>query len=154
MAAYASQQVTYGRAWLNTILAALKTTAGGPLVDTAKIRLSNNAAYTPGPDDTIAGNAASEADYSGYAAGGIAVVLSAPVNLSQGCQGVLCPVLYEATAASPFVSAVVYGYWVDDGTNIICGERFAGAVNYGFAGPGDFLQLILQLPLLVNQLTQ
>lgn len=154
MAAYNSQQVVFGTAFLNTIMAALKTVPMAALVVGAKMRLNTNPAFNPQPSDTIADNTANEADYSGYAAGGIAVVLSAPVNLSPTCQGVVSSGLFLATTATPFVPSVAYGYWVDDGTNIIIAEKFGGGTNFPFASAGDFLDLIINLPAQAIQLTQ
>jgi hypothetical protein len=154
MSAYASAQVTFGTAFLNTLMAALKTAPMNPLVNTAKIRLNTNPAFNPSPGDAISTNTANEADYTGYTAGGIAVSLSSPVNLSPTCQGVVASALFTATSASPFVSSVVYGYWIDDGTNVILAEKFAGGINVAFDAAGAFLELIVQLPAQAIQLTQ
>ena len=62
---YTSQQVIYGTAFLNTVLSAFKTVPGGPLIASAKVRLTTNASFVPTPTQTIAELAASEADYSG-----------------------------------------------------------------------------------------
>lgn len=132
-------------------MAAFKTVATGPLIATAKVRLTTNASFVPNPDATIAELAADEADYSGYTAGGLALVVGAPVNLSPSCQGAVTALSFIATAASPFVPAQCYGYWVDDGTNVIAQEAFPGGVAIGFGVAGDFLELVLQLPLQATQ---
>ena len=153
MAAYASLKITYGKAFLNTIAAAWKTTASGALILDGKLRLNTNPSFNPSAEDTIAGNAANEADYSGYTAGGIAVTLSAPVNLSATCVGAICSGTFAATTDSPFVSSVVYGYWIDDGTNVIAAEAFPTNQQVTFGTPGDFLELVVQLPIQAVQLT-
>lgn len=153
MPAFASSNPVYGTAFLNSLLNAYKTTAAGPLVATAKVRLNTNPAFNPGAGDTIADNVANEADFSGYPAGGIAVVLSAPVNLSTTCQGSLFNATYTAAAATPFVTGTAYGYWVDDGTNVIMGEKFGAGINFAFGVPGDFLELIGQMPQQAYQAT-
>lgn len=153
VASYASQSITYGQAFLNTIVAAWKTTASAALIATAKVRLIHEASFTISPQTTIAQLAAQECDYSGYTAGGVALVVGAPVNLSLNAQGAVTGIQFLATAATPFVADTAYGYWVDDGTNMIAGEMFAGGVGITFASAGAFLELILELPLQVNQAT-
>jgi hypothetical protein len=148
---YTAQNVTMGQAFMNTIIAALKTVASAALIASAKVRLSNSPSFNPIPGSTIAQLAANECAYSGYAAGGIAAVLSAPVNLSAGAQGTLISALFEATTATPFVPDTAYGWWIDDGTNFIAGEKFANNANAPFAAPGSFLSLTAIVP---GQLTQ
>ena len=153
MAAYSSQTITFGRAWLETVVAAWKTTASNPLINTAKLRLTTVSSFLPSPDATIAGLDANEANYSGYTAGGLAIVLSAPVNLSPTCVGSVVNETFIATAGSPFVPNVLTGYWADDGTNVIAMEAFGGA-GIPINGPGDFLALLMQLPLQALQRSQ
>lgn len=151
---YQSQNVVYGQAWAATLTAALKTAPANPLVNTAKIRLSSQNGYNPQVNSTIASLAANEASYSGYPAGGIAAVLTAGLNLSGNCEGAIAQAVFEATAATPFVPGVVYGYWVDDGTNVILGEAFAGGGSAGFNIPGAFLTLAVLFPTQLLQACQ
>lgn len=152
MAEYNSTTVIYGRSFLNTILAAFKTLpAAALIIAAAKIRLSKDPAFAPTADSTIAGLAAQEATFTGYPAGGIAVVQSAPVNLSPGAQGELATALFTATGSA--IGNVVTGYWIDDGTNVVLAERFAGGLNVSFAVANDFLELVVQLPLQTVQKT-
>jgi hypothetical protein len=151
MPAYATQQAVYGTAFLNSILAAFKTVATAALVATAKVRLNINPAFNPGPGDTIAENAANEANFTGYTAGGAAVMLGSPVNLSPTCQGAIATANFAATSSGTFVSNVIHGYWIDDGTNVIFAEAFPAGVSFTFGVPGDFLELILQFPQQSNQ---
>lgn len=123
------------------------------MIATAKVRLSTNPSFVPNSLATIAELAANEANYSGYTAGGVALVVGSPVNLSPTCQGAVTAVSFVATAASPYVPSNVYGYWVDDGTNVIAQEAFAGGASVGFGAPGDFLELVLELPQQGPQLT-
>lgn len=153
MASYASQNVMFGSAFLNSVLAAFKTMATAPLIATAKVRLTSNPSFTPQPNSTIAELAADEVAYSGYTAGGVALVVGAPVNLSLTCQGAVTGVQFLAAVASPFVPGQAYGYWVDDGTNVILQEAFPGGIAYGFGAPGDFLELVLQIPQQAPQAT-
>ena len=150
---YTSQNVVYGTAFLNTVIAALKTTAAGPLVATAKVRLSKDPSFRPTPANTIAELAANETDYSGYTAGGVALVVGNPVNLSPTCQGAVTGLQFLSTTATPYVSDQAYGYWVDDGTNVILAEAFPAGTIANFASPGAFLELVLQLPMQAPQAT-
>jgi hypothetical protein len=145
--------VVYGTTFLNTVLAAFKTVASAALIATAKVRLSHNPSFVPNPGATITGLAAEECNYSGYAAGGVALVVGSPVNLSTSCQGAVTGLQFLATAASPFVSDNAYGYWVDDGTNVILQEAFPGGMAVPFGAPGDFLELILEIPQQATQPT-
>jgi hypothetical protein len=150
---YASKSVVFGTAFAKTVLAALKTAPANPLINTGKVRLSHDPAFNPIPASTVAALVAQEASFSGYTAGGIAVALSAPLNLTTQVDGVLTSALFLAVTASPFVADVAYGWWIDDGTNVIAGEAFAGGVNVGFNGPGDFLDLEVFLPYVLHQAT-
>lgn len=151
---YQSQEVGYGRTFADTILAALKTVPGGALITSGKIRFSKDPAYDPTPASAIADLSAHECDFSGYTSGGYATTLSAPLNLSTVCGGVQCSALAIAGTASPFVPNTVYGYWLDDGTNVIAFERFAGGASMSIAAPGDFIDLQVFLPLQLAQATQ
>jgi hypothetical protein len=131
---------------MNAVIAAFKTVPGAALIVAGKVRLSQDPSFAPTPDSTIAGLAANEADYSGYAAGGIAAVLSAPVNLSNNAQGTIISATFTAVSATPFVPNQVYGWWLDDGTNFIAGERFVNNGQAPFGAVGDFLALIVLLP--------
>lgn len=153
MSSFTSQQVTFGKAFLNSVVAAWKTVASAALIATAKVRLSNNPGLVINPGLTIAELAANECAYSGYTAGGLALVVGAPANLSPTCQGAVTGLQFLAASASPFVPDTAYGYWVDDGTNFIAGEAFPGGVGFSFGAAGDFLELVLELPLQSTQAT-
>lgn len=150
---WTAQNVVYGRAFVNTLLAAMKTDPGVALIATAKIRLNKSPVYNPTPDSTIAELSADEADYSGYAAGGIAMVVSDPLNLGDYIQGTMSSVLFKATTASPFVQNSCYGWWIDDGANVIAAEVFPTGTVALFGAVNDFLQLDVVTPLPLLQLT-
>jgi len=143
---YQTQELVYGSAFMDTVIEALVTRPAGALVVTGKVRLSKDPAFDPAPGSVITDFTTHEADYSGYAAGGIAVALSAPLNVTTTIRGALTSALFVAATASPFVPNNVYGYWLDDGTNVIAGERFAGGGVASFGAPGDFLDLEAMLP--------
>jgi hypothetical protein len=136
----------FGRAFADSIIAALKTAPANPLINLGKLRLSKDPAFAPTPGSAIADLTPHEADFSGYPAGGAAVVLSAPVNLSAACQGGLFSQTFVGVGGPPFVGNQIYGYWVDDGTNVICFEPFGAAGFSDIGVVGDFLTLNLQIP--------
>lgn len=150
---WTAKNVIFGRSFVNTILAAMATDPGVELIDTALVRLSTNPSFAPTPDSTVAGLEALEADYSGYASGGIALVVGAPLNLAPTTQGVMTPVTFLAAPADPFIVNSVYGWWIDDGTNVIVAEAFPVGTIASFSSPGDFLQLDVVLPLRLYQPT-
>jgi len=148
---YTAQAVVIGRDFANTVLAAMKTVPGGALIVTGKVRLSQDPAFNPTPASTRAGLAAGEADYSGYAAGGIAYVVPDPVNLDTETQGLQVTVAFVATAANPFVENTIYGWWIDDGTNVVVAEKFANDATANFGAAGDFLSLNTRVPFMLEQ---
>lgn len=143
---YTSKSVVFGLTFANTILAALKTVPSAALISSGKVRLSNNPSFNPVPTSTITSLAANECAYSGYTAGGIAVSLTTGLILDGVTQGATTSALFEATTATTFVPDVAYGYWIDDGTNMIMSERFANGGVGTFSAPGNFLDLIVLLP--------
>lgn len=150
---WTTQEATYGRTFADTVLAALKTVPGGPLIAAAKVRLSMDPAFAPTPDNKIADFTPNEANYSGYAAGGVALTLAGTGVASPGCEVEYAAVVFTATAATPFVPNNVTGYWIDDGTNVIAAEAFGSSGPWAVAQSGDFLQLDLRLPLQLHQAT-
>ena len=148
---YETQGVVYGRAFMATVLAALKTVPGAALIVAGKIRLSKDPAFAPTVDSVITDFTANEADFTGYTAGGYTVTLSAPLNQTTQILAVLCNAL--AIGGSPFtVPNTIYGYWIDDGTNVVMAEKFAPpGATANFANTGDYLdlQVLLPIPMLV-----
>jgi hypothetical protein len=144
---YQSKSVVWGRTFMNEFLAAIATRPAAALIAAGKIRLTVDPTFAPTPDMTLASAVSNEANYSGYAAGGIAAVFTVALNISPSIQGAIASALFEATPAGPFVSAVVTGYWLDDGTNIVIAERFAQGATAAFSAAGDFLDLTTVLPL-------
>jgi len=153
MSQYTSQEVTYGQAFGLTVVSALKTVPGQALINSAKLRLFKNPSLAPDPVTPLADLVAAECDFSGYPAGGIAVVLTVGLVLSNSCVGALTTGLFVADDTDPFVSGSAYGWWIDDGTNVIAVEKFAGGSAVPFAGKGAFLDLSVELPLQLLQAT-
>jgi hypothetical protein len=150
---YNSQQVGFSQFFANELLTAITTRPAAALVAAGKVRLSQDPAFNPTPQSTMAALATNEANFSGYTAGGDAATIGTPVNLSPNCQGVLATAMFVAAPAGPFVPNTVYGYWVDDGTNVVAYERFANGASFSFASPGDFLDLTVLLPVQLTQAT-
>lgn len=143
---WTAKQIVFGRTFADTILAALTARPATALIVTPKVRLTTDPSFNPQPSNVIADFTASEANYSGYTAGGIAPTLSGALNLTPTIQGVNATVLFIATTASPFVTSNVTGWWLDDGTNVIAAEAFGPGNVAAFASAGDFLNLEIRLP--------
>lgn len=144
---YSSQNVVINRYFAALILNAIVDGDADPLVGaTPKIRLSQDPAFNPQPNSTRAELAANEATFSGYTAGGYAPEFTPPVNLNQNAMGTIANVLPTAATATPFVGNVITGYWADDGTGVLIAERFANAITFDFAQAGDFLDLLVAIP--------
>jgi hypothetical protein len=151
VAYYTSNRIVYGTGFLNTVIGAFNTVPAAKLVNAAKLRLSLSNAFNPAPGSTIASLAANEATFTGYTAGGYAFAASAALNLSGNAQGSVTPILITASGST--TQNVIYGYWIDDGTNLILGEAFPVGQTVTFAAAGDFLQLLVYLPLQNRQAT-
>jgi hypothetical protein len=143
---YTSQSVVYGRTFMNGLLKTMKTVPGAALLATGKLRLSKDPSFAPTPATTLAELEANECDFSGYPAGGIAVSLTTDLNETPQIQGILTRGVFAATTATPFVPGSALGYWIDDGTDMAIGERFADEGTASFANVGDFLVLNAVLP--------
>lgn len=146
MPSYSSVNVILGRDWMDDVVAAVKTDPGAALLLTPKVRLSQDPAFNPQPNSTRAGLVAGEADFSGYTAGGYTYTVSDPLTLGTNIRGVAGNVVPVCAVASPQVVNTIYGYWIDDGTNVVVAERFDNGTTYQFASPGDFLDLLVMIP--------
>ncbi len=153
MNTYESVNIVYGQAFANTLLAAMKTAPTNPLINAGKLRLSHDPAFNPTSSSTISALAAQECDFSGYTAGGVTFTLTTGIDLSAAAQGATTYALFEAATATPFVSDTAYGYWIDDGTNVIAAERFANGGSAAFNAVGAFLGLTVFLPVQMTQAT-
>ncbi len=146
MLSYTSQVVGYGLAFMDTVMQAFTTLPAAKLINTAKLRLSHDPAFSPTPGSTIAALAAQEANFTGYPAGGAAFATGTPIHLAPSIDGAGTAVFFQATTGAPFTADTVYGYWVDDGTNVIAYERFAGGVAMPFTSPGVGMEMVVFLP--------
>jgi hypothetical protein len=148
---YEAKNVVYGRDFLSTMLLAIKTVPGAALLVAPKVRLSKDALFNPLPGSVIADFTANEADFSGYTAGGYAPTLSGVVNLGANLIGLAAGVMPTCSGAGAPSPNTVYGWWIDDGTNFVVGEKFANGLFFTFQNPGDFLDLAIALPLALLQ---
>lgn len=153
MAEFTSQQIGYGRAFADTVVGAFGTVPANALIHLAKLRLSHDPAFAPTPESTVAGLAAQEAVFTGYPAGGLTFTPGSPVNLSPLAQGAVSTAIFTAGGGGSFTPDTVYGYWIDDGTNVIAYEAFPASQQVPLAAPGDFLVLVIQLPEQLRQAT-
>lgn len=149
MAEWISQNPTYGRGFLDTVVAAMKTDPGAALIVAGKIRLSTNPAFDANFNAAIADLTPDEATFTGYTAGGYAVSLSAVLNLGPTALGSLAHALIVCSADG--TSQTCYGYWVDDGANVILMEAFDPDNPPSFELAGDFLDLDVVFPLQATQ---
>jgi len=145
MASYSAQSVVQGRAFLKTLISALGTVPGGPLLASAKLRLSKDINFNPNRDSLVADLASGEADYAGYTAGGVAVTPSAPVNIGAIGVGMVTDNVFHCTGST--TTNTIYGWWIDDGVNLVAAERFAGSFAPAMAANGDYLDLLAVIAL-------
>jgi hypothetical protein len=144
---YATVNVVYGRAFILKWLAGLTAPITAGLLATAKLRLSKDPQFNPTPDSLLSALAAMEADFSGYPAGGKAVILASYVGSSASADSAYAQVIFTAAAATPQVSNTVTGYWIDDGTEVCVAERFSAGQTAPFDIVGDYLGLTALVPL-------
>jgi len=148
---YVTKTPVYGKAFMDTVLGAMKTLPGAALIVGAKVRLSKDPGFSPSPQSTIAALAASECDFTGYPAGGDAVAVGTLHNLSPNSDGFIQDALFSGSGGPPFTGGSAYGYWIDDGTNVIMGEAFGSAGPINITVAGDYIELDLRLPLRFEQ---
>lgn len=151
MPSYTPVNVVWGQAAAAAALGLIAQEQNPPLTESAVVRLSTNPAFNPTPTSTVASLAATEADFSGYTAGGTPITTWAVANQSAVAQGAMASVLFLATSATPFVDGIVYGYWIDNGSIVLVAERFANSQFFTFGSPGDYLELLTVLPFQLNQ---
>lgn len=147
MASRSFGSVVLGQAFIDTILANFKAPNVAKLVDAAFVRLSKDPAFNPTSASLVADLELAEADFSGYAAGGYALVLGAAINAGGGGRACAGNIVAIAGAANPFIQNTVYGWWVDDGANMIAGQAFGDGNQVAFGKPGDFLDMLAGIPL-------
>lgn len=136
--------LVYARPFMDTILAGYKTVPGGPLITTLTVRLLMGTLPAITPDTLLADLVALEANFSGYVLK--TPTMSAPVRLSTGDEGVIVNATFIATAASPFVTSTISGYFLTDGTLLVGAEAFVSGQQALIGFPGDFLSLDVALP--------
>lgn len=146
MSYWTPRSVVWGKTFLNSIVTALTVNPAAALIVTPKVRLSKDPAFAPDSSSTRAGLAANEADYDGYAAGGVAPVLSGAVNLAELVQGSIASVLFLGAGGAPFTGNTIFGWWMDDGADVIVAEAFPAGQEVPIASAGDFLDLEVVLP--------
>jgi hypothetical protein len=144
---YESKSIVYGRAFLIEMLGAIPARPATALVAAGKLRLSQDPSFNPTTDSSLASLVSGEANYTGYTPGGYAVTFGGPVSVDSQTDGLL--VAQTFLAGGPFVSPsnAVTGWWIDDGTIMVAGERFANGQTAAFGSATDWLDLTVLLPL-------
>jgi hypothetical protein len=148
---YTTAKVVYGKAFIQKWMAALTAAVTTGLLAAAKIRLSKDPQFNPTPDSVLSALAAQEADFSGYPAGGKALILAQGVGSSAGAYSDLAQVLFTGAPATPQVVNTITGYWVDDATEFCIGERFTAGLTVPFESAADYFGLTLLVPLMLYQ---
>lgn len=151
MPSYTTQNVGYSRVFADSVLAAFKADPGAALIVTGKVRLSRDPDFNPAFDTPVADLTPNEADFTGYPAGGVAVTMSDPLNILTTAQAILISALFIVTEDDPQVENQVYGWWIDNGTDVIAYERFNTSGPFNLAEPGDYLDCTILLPMRLAQ---
>jgi hypothetical protein len=146
MAQHTVLNVVYGRAFANRWLLALTTRPAAALLATGKLRLSQDPAFAPTADSTVAALAANEADFTGYTSGGVTYATSGQLNVNPLIQGDVMDEVFVSVAGSPFVPNQLYGWWIDDGTDVVAAGTFGESAPIPISVPGDYLALQSILP--------
>jgi len=89
--------------------------------------------FTPVATMTI--GSFTEASYTGYAAQSLNAQWQAVVKIKDGEYQMSTPVL-TWNAPSSGAPQTVYGYWIDDGTNVLAADLFAAPITQSAGGPG------------------
>ena len=124
------------------LLACLGTRPAAALIASWKVHL-----FTAGPNPITPATVPAdftEAAFTGYPAGGIAVTFpGGPINLTsqQGIALLQSAVFICSAGGTP---ESILGYWIDDGTNMILAETFGTPIP--IVNSGDFVDLIAQFP--------
>lgn len=133
--------VIRSKAWLNKMLAALKTRPAAALFATAKLRLLKDRVLSLSENTTKADLEAHEADYTDYPAGGATVTPPDPVNYNVLGQGWAAGEVFNITTSPVVTGNDIAGYWVDDGTDPVVMEYFPQGADVSMQAPGDWLEL-------------
>lgn len=149
-----SRRVVIGAAWAALNVAAWATRAAAALVVTPKVRLNTSPAYNPQPGDALSVYTANEGNFTGYTAGGYTWTPSGQVNLGTGIIGVTGNVIPTCSGSASPSPNTIYGWWMDDGSNVIVAEQFGTGIFFTFANPGDYLDLQVSIPATLFQNVQ
>jgi hypothetical protein len=142
VAVFQAQRIVLGRGITQALLDALSTVPTAALAATPKMRLSHDPAFAPISTSLPSELAAEEAMYTGYTAGGLAVLFGTPLNLSPSIQGITASITFEVGATAPTTPDSIYGYWIETTTELVCAEAFPTGLVFGMAAPGDYLTIV------------
>lgn len=88
--------------------------------------------YTPGPTSTIADF--TEADFDGYGGAVVNVYQTPVIDPITGDWILVQTVPSPFTQSGVIITNTVYGWWCDDGANILLAERFDTPIEMDLAG--------------------
>lgn len=143
---FLSKNIVFGRVFASSIIAAMGTRAAAALIVTPKVRLTTLLGFNPQPSMLLADLVANEAAWTGYTSGGYAPTFSAEVNLGPNIVGLTANVVPISTGVNASPGNTCYGWWMDDGTNVIMAEAFGQNGPIIFAAVGDYLDLQVSFP--------
>lgn len=141
---YLTVTLVYARSFLLSILAAFTARPAAALVSGFNVHLLRDSAISLNSDTVRADLLGHECGYSGYAPQVVSTWVT--VRTPNG-EALAANSLFVAGSAAPFVTDSAAGYWIDDGTNFLFGEYFAGGLHALFPYAGTYLDLNLLLPI-------
>lgn len=142
---WAAQKVVLAKRIADLLLGTLSARPAGALLTAPKLHLSKDAAFAVIPTSSSVTLALQEADFSGYAAGGVAVVFVGPVNMGSQADGLIMDNVFLRTLGTPDIGESVYGWWIDDAAGFVCGEAFGQPLALDLVE--DFLDLLIAVPI-------
>lgn len=148
MPSIASLKSIISRYAASTLLAQLQGGGGSILVGPV-IRLSQDPAFALTPDTDPADLIAGECNFSGYTMGGIGVTFGSPVLTDVNWLGLVFNHIFIGTVATPFVGNTIYGWWIEDEGELICGQLFDSLNPPIIAVLGQFLDLLAGFSLIM-----
>lgn len=141
---FTSQNLVCSNDLLDAILGAMTVVPGDPLLDALAIHLSQDPAFSPTPTTLLAALTPGKATFTGYTTAGYTPTESVVLNTGGSSRGIRYDVLAVAVAPTPpdpFVGNSIYGWWLQNGTLFLCGERFPDDSVAQIGSPGDYVAL-------------
>jgi hypothetical protein len=138
---YSAKNLTFGRAFLTSLLNCVAARPAAALVAAGKLRFAKDPLFAITPDTPRATLAGFESAYGGYPAGGYAASFSAVVDLVNAQLAILVSQLSlrDGTASAESIT----GWWIDDGAILVVGERVQAPID--MTDPAGYLDFLAGL---------